>query len=154
LLPGLVAISGALLLFARTSVHGSYVRDVLPAMVLLGLGAGVAFPALTTIAMSGATDGDSGVASGLVNTALNVGGAIGLAVLATFATRRTHHLLAGGASHAAALNSGYHVAYVIAAVLVVSAIGLALVVLRPGTSVAASKPRIAAMSSTPCAESA
>jgi EmrB/QacA subfamily drug resistance transporter len=148
LIPGLVAIGGALLLFARTPVHAAYVIDILPPMALLGLGAGLAFPALTSVAMSGATPADSGMASGLVNTSLNVGGAIGLAVLATFATERTHGLLAGGASAAAALNSGYHVAYLIGAVLVVAAIALALTVLRPRAAAGATIP------TTPCGETA
>jgi EmrB/QacA subfamily drug resistance transporter len=144
LLPGLVAIGAALLLFARTPVHAVYAIDVLPAMTMLGLGAGLAFPALTTVAMSGATPSDSGLASGLVNTSVNVGGAIGLAVLATFATERTHGLLAGGESAASALNSGYHVAYLIGAALVAVAIAVAVTVLRPQTEPVAA----------PCAEAA
>ncbi len=155
LFPGLVAITAALLLFARTPVHAAYVIDVLPPMVLLGLGAGLGFPALTTLAMSGATPDDSGLASGLVNTSLNVGGAIGLAVLATFATERTHGLLAGGESAAAALNSGYHVAYLIAAGLVAAAIALTLTVLRPRASgAAAPKLAVESRTATPCAEAA
>jgi MFS family permease len=131
LLPGLVAIGAALLLFARTPGHASYVLDIMPAMALLGLGAGLAFPALTMVAMSGATPSDSGLASGLVNTSVNVGGALGLAVLTTSATERTHGLLAGGASAASALNSGYHLAYLIAVALVGVAFVVALTVLRP-----------------------
>ncbi|MGN6870438.1 MAG: MFS transporter [Solirubrobacteraceae bacterium] len=131
LLPGLVAIGAALLLYARTPDHASYVVDIMPAMALLGLGAGLAFPALTIVAMSGATPSDSGLASGLVNTSVNVGGALGLAVLATSATERTHGLLAGGASAASALNSGYHLAYLISAALVGVAVVVALTVLRP-----------------------
>jgi MFS family permease len=146
LVPGLVAIGVALLLFARTPVHAVYAVDVLPAMAVLGLGAGLAFPALTTVAMSGATPADSGLASGLVNTSVNVGGAIGLAVLATFATERTHGLLAQGESAAAALNSGYHVAYLIGAALVAVAIVMALTVLRPRTG--------AATTATPCPDPA
>ena len=80
-------------------------------MVLIGLGAGLGFPALMTLAMSGATPQDAGLASGLVNTTVQVGGAIGLAVLATLATERTGSLVAGGTAHAAALNGGYHLAY-------------------------------------------
>ena len=68
-------------------------------MILLGLGAGLGFPALMTLAMSGATPSDAGLASGLVNTSVQVGGAIGLAVLATLATERTDGLLADGESH-------------------------------------------------------
>ena len=134
LVPGLVAIGAALLLFARTPEHASYVTDILPSMALLGLGAGLAFPALTMVAMSGATPSDSGLASGVVNTSLNVGGALGLAVLATSATERTHGLLAGGASVASALNSGYHLAYLISAALVAVAVVVALTVLRPRTA--------------------
>ena len=134
LVPGLVAIGAALLLFARTPEHASYVTDILPSMALLGLGAGLAFPALTMVAMSGATPSDSGLASGVVNTSLNVGGALGLAVLATSATERTHGLLAGGASVASALNSGYHLAYLISAALVAVAVVIALTVLRPRTA--------------------
>ena len=81
--PALGFIVGGLLLFARAPVDANYIVDVFPVMVLLGLGAGVAFPALMTLAMSGATPQDSGLASGLVNTTVQVGGAIGLAVLAT-----------------------------------------------------------------------
>jgi MFS family permease len=132
LLPSLVFIGAGLLLFARTPVDGEYLTDVLPVMLLLGAGAGLAFPALMTLAMSGATPEDSGLASGLVNTTLQVGGAIGLAVLATLATSRTEGLVEGGTAAASALNSGYHLAYLIGAGLVLVAIGVALTVLQPG----------------------
>jgi EmrB/QacA subfamily drug resistance transporter len=130
LLPALVLIAAGLGLFARVPVDGSYVVDILPVMVLLGSGAGLAFPALMMLAMSGATRADSGLASGLVNTTLQVGGAIGLAVLATLATSRTGNLLANGDSPAAALTGGYHLAFLIGALLVVAAIAVALTVLR------------------------
>jgi EmrB/QacA subfamily drug resistance transporter len=133
LIPSMVAIGAGLLLFARTPVDASYVVDLLPPMVLFGLGAGLAFPSLMTLAMSGATPSDSGLASGLVNTSVQVGGAIGLAVLATFATERTDGLLADGGSTASALNSGYHLAYLIGAALVAVAIVVALRVLRVET---------------------
>ena len=119
---------------ARAPVDGSWATDVLPVMLLLGAGAGLAFPALMTLAMSGATPSDAGLASGLVNTTVQVGGAIGLAVLATLATEHTNGLLADGESTAAALNSGYHVAYLIGAALVAIAIVTALTVLRPATA--------------------
>jgi MFS family permease len=136
LIPSMVAIAAGLLLFARTPVEASYVVDLLPPMVLIGLGAGLGFPSLMTLAMSGATPSDSGLASGLVNTSVQVGGAIGLAVLATIATERTDGLLAGGESTASALNSGYHLAYLIGAALVAVAIVVALRVLRPETPAA------------------
>jgi EmrB/QacA subfamily drug resistance transporter len=131
LIPSMVAIAAGMLLFARTPVEASYVVDLLPPMVLIGLGAGLGFPSLMTLAMSGATPSDSGLASGLVNTSVQVGGAIGLAVLATIATERTGGLLADGHSTASALNSGYHLAYLVGAALVAVAMVVAVRVLRP-----------------------
>jgi len=130
LLPGMVAIGVGMLLFAMTPVDADYWTDIMPAMGLFGLGAGLAFPSLMTLAMSGATESDSGLASGLVNTSVQVGGAIGLAVLATLATDRTDGLLADGVSNASALNSGYHFAYLIGAGLVALALVIAVGVLR------------------------
>jgi MFS family permease len=130
LLPSLAFIGAGLALFARTPVDGSYLVDVLPVMVLLGAGAGLAAPSLMTLAMSGATESDAGLASGLVNTTVQVGGAIGLAVLATLASERTDRLLAAGESDAVALNAGFHVAYLIGAALVAVALVIAVVVLR------------------------
>jgi EmrB/QacA subfamily drug resistance transporter len=130
LIPAMVFIVGGLLLLARTPVDATYAVDLLPAMILIGLGAGLGFPSLMTLAMSGATPSDSGLASGLVNTSVQVGGAIGLAVLATFATERTKAELANGESAASALNSGYHLAYLIGAGLVLVGIAVALSTLR------------------------
>jgi EmrB/QacA subfamily drug resistance transporter len=130
LVPAMVFVVAGLLLLARTPVDATYAVDLLPAMILIGLGAGLGFPSLMTLAMSGATPSDSGLASGLVNTSVQVGGAIGLAVLATFATERTDGLLADGESAASALNSGYHLPYLIGAGLVMVAIATAVTVLR------------------------
>lgn len=130
LLPGLTLIVAGLAFIARAPVDGSYASDILPAMVLLGAGAGLSFPSLATLAMSGATASDSGLASGLLNTSLQVGGAVGLAVLATLATARTDALLAAGQPPASALTGGYHLAFLVAAGLVAVAVVLALVVLR------------------------
>jgi MFS family permease len=130
LLAGLVLLVAALGLFARAPLDAGYVVDLLPSMVLFGIGAGLAFPALTTLAMSGATAEDSGLASGLVNTSLQVGGAVGLAVLATLSATRTDSLLADGESTAEALTGGYRFAFVVAAGMVVVAVGLASTVLR------------------------
>lgn len=131
LFPGLAFIATALVLFTRTPIDGAYVTDVLPAMVLLGLGVGVCFPGLMTIAMSGATPQDAGLASGLVNTSAQVGGAVGLAVLATLSSSRTETLEAAGTATAQALVEGYHLAFWIAAALVVCAIAVAAFVVRP-----------------------
>jgi sugar phosphate permease len=152
LVPSLLAIGAGLLLFARTPVDGSYFRDVMPPMILIGFGAGLGFPALMMLAMSGATPQDSGLASGLVNTSVQVGGAVGLAVLATFATSRTSDLRAGGATMSAALNGGYHLAYLIGAGLVLAATVVALTVLRPVRSGAPAGARAAA--GEPCADAA
>jgi EmrB/QacA subfamily drug resistance transporter len=131
LFPGLTIVAVALALFTRAPVDGNYVEYVLPVLLLLGLGIGLCFPALMTIAMSGATQSDAGLASGLVNTSAQVGGALGLAVLATLSATRTQNLLAAGHSQASALTSGYHLAFWIAAGLVAAAIVVALTVLQP-----------------------
>jgi EmrB/QacA subfamily drug resistance transporter len=130
LLPGLFLIVVGLVLFAQVPVDADYVSDMLPSMILLGIGAGLSFPSMMTLAMSGATRSDSGLASGLVNTSLQVGGALGLATLATLATTRTDNLLASGESTASALTDGYQLAFLVGAGLVVAAIGFALTVLR------------------------
>jgi EmrB/QacA subfamily drug resistance transporter len=132
LIPGLVSIIGGLLLFQRAPVDATYVTDILPAMLLLGLGGGLFFAALMTLAMSAATQEDSGLASGLVNTTQQVGGALGLAVIATLSASRTDSLRASGDSVANALTGGYHLAFAIGAGLVLAALGLAITLLRPG----------------------
>ncbi|MBV9338517.1 MAG: DHA2 family efflux MFS transporter permease subunit [Solirubrobacterales bacterium] len=137
LIGGLVLVAAGLLVFRRAPVNANYVTDLLTAMVLLGIGAGLVFPALMTLAMSGATAEDSGLASGLVNTTQQVGGALGLAVLATLSTTRTHALSAHGASSADALTGGYHLAFTIAAGLVLAAIAIGLVLLRPARALEA-----------------
>jgi EmrB/QacA subfamily drug resistance transporter len=129
--PGLVLIASGIALFARAPVDGSYVRDILPVMLLFGIGIGISFPSLMTLAMSGATKEDAGLASGLVNTSAQVGGALGLAVLATLSATRSDNLIADGHSTVSALTSGYHLAFLIGAGLVVGALGIALTVLQP-----------------------
>jgi MFS family permease len=130
LIPGMVLVALALLTLARTPVDGKYLTDLLAPMLLIGVGIGISFPSLMTLAMSGATPEDAGLASGVVNTSAQVGGAIGLAVLATLAAERTSTLQDGGASHAAALNSGFHLAYLVGAGLVGIAVLIAIFVLR------------------------
>lgn len=130
LLTGMVLVAAGLALFTRAPVGGDYVEHVLPVMVLLGLGIGVCFPSLMSIAMSGATQADAGLASGLVNTSAQVGGAIGLAVLATLSTTRSDALLDDGESTASALTGGYHLAFIIGAGLVIAAIAVALAVIE------------------------
>ncbi len=131
LLPGLMLIMSGLLLFTRAPVDGNYVIHVLPVMVMLGTGVALSFPSLMTLAMSGATERDAGLASGLVNTTLQVGGALGLAVLATLSTTRSQHLRDAGDSTAAALTGGYHLAFAVGAALVLAALVIAITVLEP-----------------------
>ena len=135
LVPGLVLVAAGLALFARVPVDGTYVVDVLPTMLLLGVGAGLSFPSLMTLAMSGATQSDSGLSSGLVNTSLQVGGALGLAVLATLSSTRSENLLADGQGRAEALTGGYHLAFIVAAGLVTVAVIVATTVLQPNAAV-------------------
>jgi MFS family permease len=108
---GLLSASAGLLLFARAPVDGRFMVDILPGMLLLGLGAGVAFNPLLLAAMNGVEPSESGLASGVVNTAFMMGGALGLAVLASLASFRTHGFLAGGGEQLAALTTGYHAAF-------------------------------------------
>ncbi len=119
LTPALLTATAGLLLFVRVPVDGSYVIDVLGPSLLIGVGMGLAMPAMMTLAMSGVAPQDAGLASGLVNTTVQVGGAVGLAVLATLAAHRT-----GGSTAPDALLAGYHVAFVIGA----SAMGAATLV--------------------------
>ncbi len=132
LVAGLALIAAALFLFAQAPVGGDYALHVLPVVALMGAGAGLAFPALMTVAMAGVTPADAGLASGLVNTTAQVGGALGLAVLATVSAGRTTALAARGSGALAALTGGYHLAFWIAGGLVVAAIAIAGAVLRPG----------------------
>jgi MFS family permease len=130
LIPGLTLIGLGLALFTNTPVDGQYVEHVLPPMLLLGIGAGSSFTALMTLAMSGATQEDAGLASGLVNTTAQVGAALGLAVLATLSATRTENLIADGSGEAEALVGGYHLAFWIGAGLVAIAIAVAAIVVE------------------------
>jgi EmrB/QacA subfamily drug resistance transporter len=131
LIPSLVLITAGLGLLARVPVDGRYVSDVLPALLLLGTGGGLAFPALVGLAMSGATPATAGLASGLVNTTQQVGGALGLAVLATIAATRTDAAVADGAGNLAALTAGYNEGFGVAAIMVAVGAVVAAAVLRP-----------------------
>jgi EmrB/QacA subfamily drug resistance transporter len=105
-----------LLWLARAPVDGSYLVDIFPSMVLLGFGAGMAFNPVLLAAMSDVSPQESGLASGIVNTSFMMGGALGLAVLASVSASRASSLLDAGHSQAAALTSGYHAAFLIGAI--------------------------------------
>ena len=111
LVAGLLFAVAGLLLFARAPLAGSFSLDVLPPMLLLGLGAVIAFNPVLMAAMNEVGPRDSGLASGIVNTAFMMGGALGLAILASLAGSRTEFLIAQGGEHLAALNAGYQRAF-------------------------------------------
>ena len=131
MLAGLGLIAAALALFAIAPAHGGgYLSHIFPAAVLAGTGAGLCFPALMALAMSSATPQDAGLASGLVNTTAQIGGAFGLALLATVSASRTNTLLAQHHSADAALTSGYHLAFWIGCGLVITAAGITATMLH------------------------
>ncbi|MGE0497209.1 MAG: DHA2 family efflux MFS transporter permease subunit [Ramlibacter sp.] len=129
---GLAAVG--LLLFAQAPAGGQFAVHVLPGMLLLGLGAGIAFNPLLLAAMSDVSPADSGLASGVVNTAFMMGGALGLAVLASLAAARTTGLLARGVALPLALNGGYQTAFVVGAVFAGVAALLSALLIRTGTA--------------------
>jgi EmrB/QacA subfamily drug resistance transporter len=130
---GLLLAAAGLVLFARAPVDGSYLAHVLPSMILLGVGAGMAFNPMLLAAMSDVAPEESGLASGVVNTAFMMGGALGLAVLASLAASRTNALRASGESAVAALNGGYHVAFLVGAAFAAAAALVGAVLLRAGS---------------------
>jgi MFS family permease len=127
---GLLLAALGLALFARAPVDGSFVVDVLPSMILLGFGAGMAFNPVLLAAMSDVEPTESGLASGVVNTSFMMGGALGLAVLASLAAARTDDLLASGGESVASLNGGYHLAFMVGAVFALTAAVVGAVFLR------------------------
>lgn len=132
---GMALVAAGLLLFARAPEGGSFLLDVLPAMVVLGIGVGLAFNPVLLAAMSDADPSESGLASGVANTAFMMGGALGLAVLASLAESRTETLRAGGDGPLAALLGGYHAAFVVGAAFAFGASVLGAVLLRPARDV-------------------
>jgi EmrB/QacA subfamily drug resistance transporter len=127
---GLIPIAAGLALFARVPVHGHYLVDVLPAMVLLGVGGGLAFPALGGLAMADTAPEDAGLASGVFNTTAQVGSALGLAVLATLSAARYQTLRAGGVSDVVAQTGGYRLALLVAAGLVLAGLAVTITVIK------------------------
>jgi MFS family permease len=111
-------------------VQGDFLVDVLPGMLLLGLGAGTAFNPVLLAAMSEVKPEDSGLASGVVNTAFMMGGAVGLAVLASLAAARSDELTAANVGAEGALNSGYHLAFIVGALFAGAAAVLGAMLLR------------------------
>ncbi|HET8872973.1 MAG TPA: MFS transporter [Gaiellaceae bacterium] len=147
---GLLCAALGLLLLARAPVDGNFVVDVLPSMILLGLGAGIAFNPVLLAAMGDVEPTEAGLASGLVNTSFMMGGALGLAVLASVAASRTDALLADGEGELTALTGGYHAAFFVGAIFAVVAAGLGGLLLRVQTPQAADEPDEPTGEPAPC----
>ncbi len=128
IIPGLVLVLAGLAVLSRVPVHGSFLANILPGMILFGAGAGLAFAPSVALAMADAAPADVGLASGLANVSLQLGAAIGVAVLASISTSRTDSLIAHGTARATALVGGYHEGYLVAAGCIVAAIAVALTV--------------------------
>ena len=127
---GLLFAAAGLVLFARAPVDANFWIDVLPAMILLGVGGGIAFNPVLLAAMSDVSASESGLASGLVNTGFMMGGALGLAILASLADARLEQVAAAGADHRTALTAGYHAAFLVGAVIAAIAAALSYWLLR------------------------
>ena len=129
-LTGLLLVAGALLLLSRAPQHASYPTQILPALLLLGVGAGLFFMPSITLAMAGTRPEDAGLASGLANVTLQVGAALGIALVAGISSSTTNHLLAEGSPAGAALTAGYHVGFLVSAAGIAGAILVAAILLR------------------------
>jgi EmrB/QacA subfamily drug resistance transporter len=131
LVAGLLLMGAGILLFARAPVDGNFVVDVLPAMALQGFGAGIGFNPILLAAMSDVKPTEAGLASGVVNTSFMMGGALGLAVIASLAAARTDTLLASGDGPLIALTGGYHAAFLLGAIFAIAAALIGALLLRP-----------------------
>jgi EmrB/QacA subfamily drug resistance transporter len=140
LIAGQLVIAVALAMLGLGPTNAGYATYLLVPLALLGLGGGLSFPSLTIIAMSETSPSDAGLASGLLNTSGQVGGALGLAVLATLAGARTLSLVESGSSSAAALAGGYHLAWLVGAGVIVITLALAMSVLRTRPAIADDMP--------------
>ncbi len=150
---GLLFAALGLLLLARAPVGGHFAVDVLPSMILLGFGAGMAFNPVLLAAMGDVEPRESGLASGIVNTSFMMGGALGLAILASVATSRTNHLLAAGHDRLSALDGGYQLAFLIGALFALLAALLGTVRLRsPATMAAGGEASVPAVEDAESAE--
>jgi EmrB/QacA subfamily drug resistance transporter len=145
---GLLLAAAGLLLFVRAPVDGNFLVDVLPSMILLGFGAGIAFNPVLLAAMSDVEPSESGLASGLVNTSFMMGGALGLAVLASIAASRSSSLRLGGAGELSALTGGYHLAFLVGAAFAAAAAVIGGTLLREAEPMAAHEPAHSAPAAT------
>jgi EmrB/QacA subfamily drug resistance transporter len=147
---GLTLAAVSLALFSRAPVDGSFITDVLPSMLLLGAGAGIAFNPVLLAAMGDVEPHESGLASGVVNTSFMMGGALGLAVLVSLSTWRTDSLLANGAAPLEALNGGFRLAFAAGAVAALAAALVGGTLLRPKPMVMPTDEPAADLADAPC----
>ena len=151
---GLLLAAAGLGLFGRAPVDGAFLVDVLPSMILLGLGAGMALNPVLLAAMSDVEERDAGLASGVVNTSFMMGGALGLAILASLAASRTESLLGSGHDQLTALAGGYHAAFLVGAFFAAAAAALGALLLRAGAGSAVAVGGVGGEESEPLAEAA
>jgi EmrB/QacA subfamily drug resistance transporter len=137
---GLLVLGGGLAYFTQLPVEGDYVTDLLPGFLLIGVGLGSSFVPVSIAALTGITGREAGLASGLINTSQQIGGALGLAILTTVSTTRTNHLLAQNVSTPTALTEGFKLAFWVGVGFAAIAVSLALIVLRPGELRLGAKP--------------
>ena len=130
LITGMVLLGLGLAFFSQVSVGGSYVSDLLPGFLLIGVGMGFSFVPISIAALAGITSTEAGLASGLINTSQQIGGALGIAILATVSTTRTDNLLANGTERAAALTGGFSIAFWVAAAFAVVSLVATIAILR------------------------
>jgi len=142
---GLALAGLGLLLLARAPIDGNYIVDVLPSMLLIGLGAGIAFNPMLLAAMADVRPEQAGLASGMVNTSFMLGGALGLAVLASVAAARTSAAIAAGTPSLVALTDGYHAAFAVGAAFAIVAAALGVTVLRTPAHDAAADETLASV---------
>src|SRR6187399_1028948 len=130
LVAGMVTLTAGLVYFTQVSVGGSYLTDLLPGFLLIGVGIGFSFVPITIAALAGVQAAEAGLASGLINTSQQIGGALGIAALATIATSRTDDALAGGATHSEALVTGFHAAFWAGVIVAVIGVIASLTLIR------------------------
>jgi EmrB/QacA subfamily drug resistance transporter len=130
LVTGLTALAAGILYLTHISVAGSYVTDLLPGFLLIALGVGFSFVPISIAALAGVESAEAGLASGLINTSQQIGGALGITALSTIATSRTDDALSGGATQSSALVTGFHGAFAAAAIVAALGIAVALTLIR------------------------
>jgi EmrB/QacA subfamily drug resistance transporter len=130
LLIGMTSLTAGLVYFTQVSVGGSYLGDLLPGFLLIAVGLGFSFVPISIAALAGIQPAEAGLASGLINTSQQIGGALGIAALSTIATSRTEDAIAGGSSQAAALVSGFHGAFLTGVIMAGIGIAAALTLIR------------------------